>query len=191
MKHYQVYIQFALLFFCSFNVTAEVVSQETFIDRMVEQHAFDKSDLTQLLNKAKVKKSILKAMSRPAGKAKPWYEYRQIFLKDKRINGGVKFWQQNVKALKRAEATYGVPPEIIVAIIGVETLYGENKGNYRVIDALKTLAFHYPRRADFFREELEHYFLLTREEKLNPLAQKGSYAGAMGIGQFMPSSFRR
>jgi len=191
MKHYQVYIQFALLFFCSFNVTAEVVSQETFIDRMVEQHAFDKSDLTQLLNKAKVKKSILKAMSRPAGKAKPWYEYRLIFIKDKRINGGVKFWQQNVKVLKRAEATYGVPPEIIVAIIGVETLYGQNKGNYRVIDALKTLAFHYPRRADFFREELEHYLLLTREENLNPLTQKGSYAGAMGIGQFMPSSFLR
>lgn len=188
MKHYT---QLCLgLLLCSCNVTAEVVSQETFILQMVEQHSFDKSYLTQLLNKAKVKKSILKAMSRPSGKAKPWYEYRQIFLKEKRINGGVKFWQQNAKALKQAEDTYRVPPQMIVAIIGVETFYGKNKGNYRVLDALTTLAFHYPRRADFFRQELEHYLLLTRDEGLNPLTQKGSYAGAMGIGQFMPSSFR-
>ncbi len=182
---------FVGLFFCSFNVTAELISQETFIEQMVEKHGFDKADLTQWLNKATVKESILKAMYRPAEKAKPWYQYRQIFVNEKRINGGVKFWQQNVNILKRAESTYGVPAEIIVAIIGVETLYGKNKGNFRIIDALKTLAFHYPKRADFFRNELEHFLLLTREEEMDPLKPKGSYAGAMGIGQFIPSSFRK
>ncbi|RKZ80818.1 MAG: lytic murein transglycosylase B [Candidatus Parabeggiatoa sp. nov. 1] len=168
-----------------------MISQETFIDDMVIRHGFDKFDLTQLLDKAKVEKSILKAISRPPSKAKPWYEYRRIFINPKRIKKGGKFWQNNAEAIKRAERLYGVPAEIIVAIIGVETLYGQYKGNHHVLDALTTLAFNYPRRADFFREELEHYLLLTREEGLNPLELKGSYAGAMGIGQFMPSSFRR
>jgi len=182
-----------LLYNCS--LFAEIVSQQSFIDQMVKQHGFDKSNLTQLLNKAKVKKSILKIMNPPAdtGKAKPkpwYYQYRQRFVNYIRIKRGVKFWRQNAKALKRAADKYGVPPQIIVAIIGVETIYGRNKGNIRVLDALTTLAFHFPRRADFFRQELEHYLVLTREEGLNPLAQKGSYAGAMGIGQFMPSSFR-
>ncbi|RKZ41588.1 MAG: lytic murein transglycosylase B [Gammaproteobacteria bacterium] len=179
------------LLLCNISVMAVQVSQKAFIDNMVAQHGFDKSRLIYLLSKAKVKKSILKIMSRPIGKARPWYKYRRNFITELHIKKGVKFWRKNDRVLKQAQRTYGVPAEIIVAIIGVETIYGKNKGNIRVIDALKTLAFNYPRRADFFRDELKHYLLLTREEGLNPLAQKGSYAGAMGIGQFMPSSFRR
>ncbi|MCK5720617.1 MAG: lytic murein transglycosylase B [Thiomargarita sp.] len=181
----------SILLLYSFNSQAVVISQEKFIDNMVEKHHFSKTNLTSLLKKAKVKKSILKAISRPAGKVKPWYEYQRIFIKPNRIKQGVKFWQQNLYTLEQAKKIYGVPIEIIVAIIGVETIYGRNTGNFRVIDALNTLAFHYPKRANFFRSELEHYLLLTSEEKLDPLLQKGSYAGAMGIGQFMPSSFRR
>ncbi len=179
------------LLLCHFEVAAQIITQEAFIDQMVNRHDFKKTYLTDLLDKAERKAHIIKVMSRPPSKAKPWYQYRQNFINEARINGGVKFWRKNAKTLKRAEATYAVPPEIIVAIIGVETRYGQNKGNYRVLDALSTLAFYYSRRADFFRDELEHYLLLTRDEKLNPLKQKGSYAGAMGIGQFMPSSFRR
>jgi len=182
------------LLLCSYSVMAVVVSIDTFIDDMVMEHGFDQLDLTQLLEKAKVKKSILKLMSRPRkkkSKPTPWYRYRRIFVNTHRIREGMKYWRENANTLERAQSTYGVPAEIIVAIIGVETLYGKNKGKTRVIDALKTLAFNYPRRADFFRDELKHYLLLTRDEGLNPLKQKGSYAGAMGIGQFMPSSFRR
>ncbi len=172
------------------NVMAEIITQEIFIDQMVKQHDFKKTYLTQLLKKAKLKKSILKIMSRPPGKAKPWYQYHKNFLGNKRIKKGRKFLTENAVALKNAERTYGVPAEMIVAIIGVETFYGKIMGNIRVIDALKTLAFHYPKRADFFRSELEHFLLLTRKEGMDPLKPKGSYAGAMGIGQFMPSSFR-
>lgn len=168
---------------------AETVSLKSFINEMVTKHQFDKKALTQLLNKAKVRKSILRAMKRPS-EHKPWYQYRAIFLTDKRIQGGVQFWHQYAQQLEKAEEHYGVPAEIIVAIIGVETIYGSYTGNYRVIDALTTLSFHYPKRADFFREELEHFLLLTREEDIAPLTLKGSYAGAMGIGQFMPSSYR-
>ena len=181
-----------LLLLCSFNATAEMVSQEEFIYDMVTQYGFDQFQLIDLLDQASVKKRIIKLMTpRPHRKRTPWYKYRRKFLTKHHINGGVKFWRRYARTLKRAEATYGVPAKIIVAIIGVETLYGKNKGKTRVIDALNTLTFHYARRADFFRDELKHYLLLTREEGLNPLRQKGSYAGAMGIGQFIPSSFRR
>ena len=174
------------------NVMASTLTQAKFITNMVARHQFDKSYLEGVLSRAKVRKSIIKAMTpRPTGKARPWYQYRQIFIQDKRIQDGVTFWRNNAATLQRAEATYGVPPQIITAIIGVETLYGQNQGNFRVIDALVTLSFHYLRRADFFQEELEHYLLLTREEGFDPLQLQGSYAGAMGIGQFMPSSFRR
>jgi len=182
----------------SFNTLAAQVSQEAFIDNMVSQHGFDRYRLIDLLGKAKVKKSILKLMYYPPKKkrkrryrGKPWYKYRRNFVNTRSINRGIDFWRENASALKRAQKTYGVPAEIIVAIIGVETRYGRIMGNFRVIDALKTLAFHYPRRADFFREELEHYLLFTREEGVDPLIKKGSYAGAMGLGQFMPSSYRR
>jgi membrane-bound lytic murein transglycosylase B len=168
---------------------AETISLNSFIDSMVNEHGFDKKQLQQLFKQVRKKSSILKAMSRP-GEAKPWYEYRKIFLTPDRIKEGAIFWRKHAKTLARAEKTYGVPAEIIVSIIGVETFYGKQFGKFRVIDALYTLGFFYPKRADFFRKELKEFLLLTREEKLNPLQPKGSYAGAVGYGQFMPSSYR-
>ncbi|GAB2506432.1 lytic murein transglycosylase B [Microbulbifer agarilyticus] len=168
----------------------ENVQAKAFMDYMVAEHNFSRDELETLMREAKRKDSILKAIKRPAEKAKPWYDYRNIFITDARIRGGVEFWDKNAEALKAAEEKYGVPPEIIVAIIGVETRYGGNMGSYRVIDALSTLAFNYPRRSKFFTKELENYLLLTRDEKIDPTSLKGSYAGAMGFGQFMPSSYR-
>jgi membrane-bound lytic murein transglycosylase B len=161
-----------------------------FINEMEQKHGFDADELTQLFAEVKVKNSILKAISRPAEKSKPWHAYRKIFIQEKRISGGVLFWQQHVKALQKAEQQYGIPAEIIIAILGVETRYGGNVGGYRVVDALSTLAFRYPPRSPFFRSELEHFLLLTREENMSILDPVGSYAGAMGLGQFMPSSYR-
>jgi peptidoglycan lytic transglycosylase B len=163
---------------------------DDFIDEMVVKHSFDKAELVQTFDEVDVKNSILKAISRPAEKSKPWYDYRKIFITDARIAGGVQFWQQHASSLSRAEQQYGVPAEIIIAILGVETRYGGNVGGYRVLDALSTLAFRYPPRSPFFRSELEHFLLLTREEQMSRLDPVGSYAGAMGLGQFMPSSYR-
>ncbi|WP_313303080.1 lytic murein transglycosylase B, partial [Pseudomonas sp.] len=123
-------------------------------------------------------------------RVKPWKDYRPMFITDARIARGVDFWRQHEAVLARAEQEYGVPAQYVVAIIGVETFFGRNTGNYRVIDALTTLGFDYPPRADFFRKELREYLLLARDEQLDPLTLKGSYAGAMGLPQFMPSSFR-
>lgn len=166
------------------------VQARAFIDYMVETHDFDRQQLTALMQEAKRKESILTAIKRPAEKAKPWYAYRQIFLTPQRISGGIDFWDKNAKALADAEKKYGVPAEMIVAIIGVETRYGGNMGGYRVLDALATLAFNYPERSKFFTKELENYLLLSRDQGLDPTQPKGSYAGAMGYGQFMPSSYR-
>lgn len=169
-------------------VQAEVVSTEQFIQNMTRQHAFTAEEVRSVLAQAKLKNSIIKAMNRP-GEAKPWYEYRNIFIKPSRIRGGVHFMQKHQKWLLKAQQTYGVPAEIITAIIGVETIYGGNTGSFRVLDALYTLAFHYPKRADFFRGELESFLIMARQEGFSPFMPKGSYAGAMGLGQFMPSSF--
>ncbi|WP_234994901.1 lytic murein transglycosylase B [Microbulbifer donghaiensis] len=163
---------------------------QAFVEYMVEKHDFDRDQLNGLMREAKRKDSILKAIKRPAEKAKPWYEYRKIFLTPQSIAGGVDFWDKNAKALTEAEKKYGVPAEMIVAIIGIETRYGGNMGGYRVLDALATLAFNYPRRSAFFTKELENFLLLTRDQGMNPIELKGSYAGAMGFGQFMPSSYR-
>lgn len=163
---------------------------ETFIKSMHEKHGFNEEKLTHLFDRVEVKDSILKAISRPAEKSKPWYDYRDIFIIDKRISRGAMFWKENKQALSDAEKEYGVPAEIIVAILGVETWYGGNVGSYRVIDALSTLAFRYPPRSAFFTKELENFLLLTREENMSMLTPVGSYAGAMGLGQFMPSSYR-
>jgi len=168
----------------------ELPGVDGFIAEMVSKHNFNSDELTTLFNKVEAKQSIIKAISRPAEKSKPWHEYRSIFIRDKQINGGVSFWQQHADTLARAEQEYGVPAEIIIAILGVETRYGGNVGGYRVIDALSTLAFLYPKRSPFFRSELEHFLILTREEDMSQLDPVGSYAGAMGLGQFMPSSFR-
>ncbi len=129
--------------------------------------------------------------SRPAEKAKPWSEYRPIFLTERRIREGTEFWIAHRQALDQASMRSGVAPEYLAAILGVETYYGRLTGSYRVLDALATLAFDYPARAKFFRDELEQFLLLTRDAHLDPLAMKGSYAGAMGAPQFMPSNYRR
>ena len=161
-----------------------------FINEMVKKHNFDSDELTKLFAKTRRHQSILDAIARPA-ESKPWREYRPIFLTRDRLRGGLKFWRENEATLRRARETYGIPEEIIVAIIGVETRYGKHAGRYPVIDALATLAFAYPPRSPFFRRELQEYILMAREEGIDPLQQKGSYAGAMGMPQFMPSSFRQ
>jgi len=163
---------------------------QVFIDNMVKQHQFDRQQLETLFAQAKKREDILEAIARPAEKTKPWYEYRKIFIQPKRIEGGVKFWEENVDILERAGKQYGVDPNVIVAIIGVETRYGANTGSYRVIDSLSTLAFAYPPRSKFFRSELEQFLILAREEDVDAGSAKGSYAGAMGYGQFIPSSYR-
>lgn len=162
----------------------------SFIEKMVTKHQFNRDELTALLNDAKLQPSIIKAMSSPAEKRMEWHSYRKIFLKPDRINGGVKFWQEHRDLLQQASEKYGVPAEIIIAIIGVETRYGGNTGSYKVLDALMTLGFHFPKRAQFFKRELEQFLLLCREEGLNPREPKGSYAGAMGQAQFIASSYR-
>ncbi|MGB1799730.1 MAG: lytic murein transglycosylase B [Gammaproteobacteria bacterium] len=173
------------------NSTEKVsVTQDEFIAKMVERHDFNKADLTKVLKQARKSQTILDAISRPAEKKLTWHEYRQIFIKEKRINQGVDFMQQNKAKLEEAEKKYGVPPEIITAIIGVETFYGRIAGSYRVVDALNTLAFHYPKRSNFFRSEFEQFLLLAREQGFDPNSLKGSYAGAMGMPQFISSSYR-
>ena len=161
-----------------------------FIDMMVAQHGFSRDQVTRTLYQAHTKRKILEAISRPAERRLNWSEYRDIFVKPDRIAGGVKFWQQHAETLARAEREYGVPPHIIVAILGVETRYGAHTGGYRVLDALHTLGFHYPRRGKFFRAQLDHFLRFAREEDIDPTMPTGSYAGAMGVPQFMPDSFR-
>lgn len=129
-------------------------------------------------------------MSAPST-ARPWHEFRNRYIDATRIAGGVKFWEENAAALLRASREYGVPEEIIVATIGIETFYGRNTGTVKVIDALATLAFEFPARAELFRGELEEYLLLAREAGFDSLSVRGSYAGAMGIPQFLPSSYRK
>ncbi|WP_240946181.1 lytic murein transglycosylase B [Pseudomaricurvus alkylphenolicus] len=160
------------------------------MDEMVEQHQFKREELEAWFAQAERKQNILDAISRPAEKTLTWGQYRNIFLKDSRIQKGVEFWRQNREALEAAENKYGVPPAVVVAIIGVETRYGQHKGKHRVLDALSTLAFDYPRRSKFFTKELKQFLLLAREQQRDPLSLNGSYAGAMGYGQFMPSSYR-
>ncbi|MDD1613146.1 MAG: lytic murein transglycosylase B [Methylococcaceae bacterium] len=177
-----------LLISCTSNIK-DSESYNAFISKMVTTHQFDESELNELFQAVEIKENILKKISSPT-EGLPWYKYRKIFMTDARINGGVKFWQENETALATVEQQTGVPAEIIIAIIGVETLYGQKTGNYRVIDALYTLAFAYPPRSKFFLSELENFLLLCRDEHIKPLEPVGSYAGAMGMPQFMPSSFR-
>lgn len=163
---------------------------EAFIARMVSEHGFSAEEVAGVLASAERQQSILDAISRPAEKTKPWYEYREIFLTERREREGIAFFREHRETLSRAQAETGVPAEVIVAIIGVETYYGRIAGSYDVIDALATLAFDYPKRSPFFTGELEAFFLLAREQGLDPTTLTGSYAGAMGYGQFMPSSYR-
>jgi membrane-bound lytic murein transglycosylase B len=161
-----------------------------FIAHMQEAYGFKVRPLRKLLSAAQLQPAILEAMERPAEKAKLWYEYRPIFLNERRIREGTDFWLAHRQALEQASERTGVAPEYLAAILGVETYYGRITGSYRVLDALCTLAFEFPPRAKFFRDELEQFLLLTRDLHLDPLAIKGSYAGAMGAPQFMPSNYR-
>ena len=156
---------------------------------MAENHGVPSRRTRVLLTEARVLDSVLDAVRRPAER-KPWHEYRKIFITEKRIARGAEFWRHHVHSLTRAEERFGVPPEIIVAIIGVESFYGVHRGRIRVLDALATLGFRYPRRSAFFLSELEAFILLTDEERLDGRSVKGSYAGAMGIAQFISSSYR-
>jgi membrane-bound lytic murein transglycosylase B len=161
-----------------------------FVDRMSAQHGFSASALRQLFAQARYEPQVIAAMTRPIASPPTYDDYAARFLQPERIDAGVEFWRSHAAALDRASADFGVPPEIVVAILGVETYYGRNTGRYRVLDALTTLAFDYPRRADFFRGELEQFLLLTREQGVSPLQPRGSYAGAIGLPQFMPGSIR-
>lgn len=160
-----------------------------FIGQMSRQYGFNTAFLEQLFASVGRDQAALDKVMSPA-EGKPWEAYRAIFMTEKRVNGGVEFWNRYAPLLDAVSRQYGVAPEYIVAIIGVETQYGNNTGNHQVLSALTTLAFDYPPRADFYRKELGQYLLLVREEKLYPTALTGSYAGAMGLGQFISSSYR-
>ena len=172
------------------NQDAVARARDAFVDRMVKAHGFDHDSLEALLATAVIDQKILDAISRPAERVVPWYEYRNIFVTDRRIDAGVEFWKAHADALHRMSDRYGVAPEMLVAIVGVETFFGQRMGRYRVLDSLATLAFAYPPRARFFASELESFLLLAREDDVDVSSALGSYAGAMGAGQFIPSSYR-
>ena len=163
---------------------------ELFIGEMVQKHQFKDATLRRLFAKVEPNPAVISAISTPIT-ARPWYEFRSRFLDAARINGGVRFWREHAATLEKASRKYGVPAEIIVATIGVESIYGRHTGGFGVLEALTMLAFHYPPRAELFRSELVQYLLLAREARFDATSMKGSYAGAIGIPQFLPSSYRR
>lgn len=188
-RHYPI----LLLLLCWLAYSAQAANMQgipEFIDEMVVKHQLKRDELERLFSEVQYKPSVIAAISRPST-IRPWLEYRASFVNKIRIQRGLEFWRKHAVTLQRAEKQYGVPQEIIIAIIGVETIYGKNAGTFRTIDALTTLAFDYPRRAAFFRSELENYLLLAQEQQFNLLGIRSSYAGAMGIPQFMPSSYRK
>jgi len=162
-----------------------------FIQDQVQRHGFIEAELTYLFSRVRRADQVIEAIEKPAEKIRTWRDYRAPFVEERRVADGLTFWRSHRGSLARAERAYGVPAEVIVAIIGVETFYGRNTGRWRVVDALATLAFDYPPRAGFFRAELESYLLFARDGNLDVFAMRGSYAGAMGLPQFMPSSARR
>ena len=177
---------------------ANNLAAQRFIDAMVSKHGFDRQQLHEILSQAKRLDYVLRLMDKqaptttgPSGPNGAWLRYRNQFITPDNVQNGVAFWNQNQDALDRAWRVYGVPPEIIVGIIGVETRWGRVLGKTRILDGLATLAFAYPRRADYFASELETFLLLARDERDDPLELKGSFAGAMGYGQFMPSSYKQ
>ncbi len=163
---------------------------QAFIAGLVRDDGFDARTLAQVFGQVRPQPKVVAAMSRPIVAPPKWFEYRPQFLNASRIDAGVAFWHANEAALARAQDGFGVPAPVIVAIIGVETYYGRNTGSYRVIDALSTLAFDYPRRAEYFSAELRNFLLLCREQGVSPLEARGSFAGAVGLPQFMPGSIR-
>ena len=161
-----------------------------FVNDLVARQQLPKKQVLALLRKGEPQPKIIEAMTRPAEKVTPWWEYHDRFLTEERISQGAQFYSEHRESLERIASARGIPPEYLVAIMGVETKYGQFVGHYRVLDALMTLAFDYPPRSDYFRAELEQFLLLYPEEHLDPLTVTGSYAGAMGVPQFMPSSYR-
>ena len=161
-----------------------------FIDEIAVKHKFNRAELKGIFKQIERQDQVIEAISRPAERVLQWKDYRPIFVTEKRIQAGVKFWREHLGVLNKAEQEYGVPVEIIVAIIGVETFFGRYKGKHPALASLATLAFDYPPRSKFFRSELEQFLLLSKEEGLNPLEIKGSYAAAMGMPQFISSSYR-
>lgn len=183
---YTIFITLIGLGFSVFSV----FSQEHELYKEVNQlYPVSSEKISNILSQAEKNEAVLKAIQTP-WEAKPWYQYYPIFLTEKRLAKGLEFWKLHAQTLKKAQQTYGVPPQIVTAIIGVETFYGEYLGKYSVLDALYTLGYHYPPRASFFKKELAHLIALVEEEKLDITELKGSYAGAMGYGQFIPSSYR-
>jgi membrane-bound lytic murein transglycosylase B len=171
----------------SASLTPEIAE---FIEELAVNHHFDRRQLRRWFSQARFQSGVLNAIEHP-GTARPWHEYRASHVNEARIRGGLDYWQRHAKTLARASVEYGVPEEIIVATLGVETYYGKLTGNHNAFDTLVTLAFAYPPRAGLFRSELEQFLLLTRELRIDPLRCQGSYAGALGVPQFLPSSFRR
>jgi membrane-bound lytic murein transglycosylase B len=163
-----------------------------FVREMVDKHGFDQAGLIDVFERTRTADVALKLIAPPPVTGKrSWSAYRARFVEPVRIRDGLRFWREQADPIRRASERFGVPQEIIVAIIGVETVYGRNTGDFKVMDALTTLAFDYPRRAPFFREELEQFLLLSRDAAVDPLQWRGSYAGAIGLPQFMPGSIRR
>ncbi|HZO01961.1 MAG TPA: lytic murein transglycosylase B [Burkholderiales bacterium] len=164
---------------------------QDFVRDLAKRHGIAEGELKRVFAKAQRLEPVLEAIARPAERVRTWEDYRALLITERRIREGVEFWRKFPRTLERAEQKYGVAPEYVVAIIGVETFYGRNTGSWRVVDALTTLAFDYPPRAGFFRSELEQYLLMAREAGIDVFSVRGSYAGAIGIPQFMPSSARR
>lgn len=185
-----------LLLFVSFPIAAQLdmaaveAARESFLDRVVAKHGWDRSEMAAILAGAEIDERVLEAISRPVERVVPWYEYRNIFLTEQRIAAGADFWRAHEATIAATAERHGVDAQILVAIIGVESMFGERMGRYRVLDSLSTLAFAYPRRAAFFSSELESFLLMITEEGPELVDALGSYAGAMGAGQFIPSSFR-
>ena len=169
---------------------AERPAVQAYIGELVAEHGFEEAWLTGLFASIRPNDDVLLRISRPAEKALAWHEYRRIFITERRIEGGAEFWRKHQSTLQAAEREFGVAPAIVVAIIGVETFYGRYKGSFPVLESLTTLAFDYPRRGEFFQGQLTELLILSRNEGFDPLEFKGSYAGAMGFGQFIPSSYR-
>lgn len=189
MNRYGVPLLIVLLSLATLGAASES-DRERFVERMVTDEGFERSRVVAWLDAARHDEAVIERISAPAEKVLEWGEYREIFLTRERVVQGRDFMTRHREALNRAEAEYGVPAELITAIIGIETFYGRHAGNDRVLDALVTLGFGYPPRADFFRSELRHFLLLAREQGFDPRDPKGSYAGAMGYGQFIASSYR-
>jgi len=171
------------------NLTAQNPEVKAFINMMVKKHGFDRQTLMTLFNQVSYQPKIISLMERPAEKRLTWGEYRAIFMRPSLISRGIEFWTKNHAALEKAERVYGVSPVAVMGILGVETRFGRITGGYRAVDALSTLGFAYPPRAQFFKKELVNLLILSRKESMDPLSLTGSYAGALGMPQFMPSSY--